>query len=71
MLEKIRGFIQRNAYSSYRHTIANVHEELCKCKILEENIIVPYSKLEESTDILDTGNHGEKAIQGEGPDSYF
>ena len=54
VLEKLRGYIQKNVHSSSSHTITKVGEEHRKCEILEENVIVPYSKLKESTKLLDT-----------------
>ena len=49
VLEGSRRFVRQNIYTRNTETLRSVQEHLKKCELIDENLIVPYSMLEEST----------------------
>ena len=54
VLETLRKSVKRNMFSLCSDTIAKVHKRHVMCELLEESIIIPYSKLEETTNLPET-----------------
>ena len=54
VLNRSRKYIQRNVFTKCSSTLARVETQLIACKLLEENVIRPYSGLEENSMFLDT-----------------
>ena len=47
LLSKARKYVTRNISSASRETLSTVRKHITLCKIIEENLVVPYAKLEE------------------------
>ena len=49
LLKKSRKYVMRNLYTENSKTLASVKKQSKVCEIIEENLVAPYSKLEESS----------------------
>lgn len=47
LLSKARKYVTRNMFSASRETLVTVRKHVILCEIIEENLVVPYAKLEE------------------------
>ena len=47
LLSKARKYVTRNMLSASRETLSTVRKHITLCEIIEENLVVPYAKLEE------------------------
>lgn len=54
ILTRYRKYVQRNMFSTNSSTLSNVEKQQKLCELLEENIIIPYAKLEEVTKYPET-----------------
>ena len=54
ILENLRKFVKVNIYTENKSTLQKVHRHHRMCELLEENVIVPFSKLSESTKVAET-----------------
>ncbi|XP_078384429.1 uncharacterized protein LOC144666877 [Oculina patagonica] len=54
ILTRYRKYVQRNMFSTNSATQSNVEKQQKLCELLEENIIIPYAKLEEVTKYPET-----------------
>lgn len=54
VLNSSRRYIQRNVFTKCSSTLARVETEQIACQLLEENVIRPYSELEENSMFPDT-----------------
>lgn len=49
LLKNARKYMMSNMYTENSKTLASVRKHNTKCEIIEENLVAPYSKLEESS----------------------
>ncbi|KAJ7350134.1 hypothetical protein OS493_038316 [Desmophyllum pertusum] len=54
VLTRARKYIQRNVYTKSSSTLATVENQQIVCQLLEENVIQPYTELEETSKFLET-----------------
>ena len=54
VLNRSRKYIQRNVFTKCSSTLARVENQQIACILIEENVIRPYSELEENSMFLDT-----------------
>ena len=54
ILENSRKFVKVNIYTENKSTLQKVHRHHRMCELLEENVIVPFPKLSESTKVAET-----------------
>lgn len=54
ILTRYRKYVQANMFSNNSSTMVNVHKRQKLCNLLEENIIVPFAKLEETSKYPET-----------------
>ena len=54
ILENLRKFVKVNIYRENKKTLQKVHRHHRMWELLEENVIVPFAKLSESTKVAET-----------------
>ena len=54
IVENLRQFLKVNIYRENKKTLQKVHRHHRMCELLEENVIVPFAKLSESTKVAET-----------------
>ena len=52
--ENLRKFVKVNIYTENKSTLQKVHRHHHMCELFEENVIVPFAKLSESTKVAET-----------------
>ena len=54
VLERSRKYVRENIFTENSYTLQKVYEQQCKCELLEEYIIVPFSQIENTTKFPET-----------------
>lgn len=54
VLERSRKYVRENIFTENSYTLQKVYEQQCKCELLEEYIVVPFSQIENTTKFPET-----------------
>ncbi|CAB3976768.1 ATP-dependent DNA helicase PIF1 [Paramuricea clavata] len=77
ILTRYIKYVKANMFSNNNSTVANVHKRQKLCNILEENIIVPFAKLEETSkypetlDITEARQYRERGLLHISDEAYI